>query len=219
LTRIGLLEAKRSTLLRQISVKVGLPSEELVWKIRCLKSIDELDAHLDKVLTARSFEDMGPWAPTDSATAGQSSHEDAQTMSALDRYRKFMMLGLVDSLTPAESPEEERQFKDATLKPEYREKGTFRDTWAEEMMMNGLLEGKRSTLLRQLGARFGFVSKRVVQRIRRLKSLDDLDTLLDRVLTTRSLEDLRDLKAINLNAKRLNEEAEDVLRYQAKTKK
>jgi hypothetical protein len=58
-----------------------------------------------------------------------------------------------------------------------------------------------------------------VQRIRRLKSLDDLDTLLDRVLTTRSLEDLRDLKAINLNAKRLNEEAEDVLRYQAKTKK
>jgi hypothetical protein len=188
LTRIGLLEAKRSTLLRQISVKFGLPSEEVVWRIRCLKSIDELDGHLDKVLTARSFEDMGPWAPTDSATAGKSYHEGTRNMSDLDRYRKFMMLDLVDSLTPAQTPEEERLFKDATLKPEYRDKGTFRDTWAEEMMMNGLLEGKRSTLLRQLGARFGFVPKRVVQRIRRLKSLDDLDTLLDHVVTARSLE-------------------------------
>ena len=219
LTRSGLLEAKRSTLLRQISAKFGLPSEELVWRIRCLKSIDELDGHLDKVLTARSLGDMGPLAPTDSATAGKSSHENTQTMSDLERYRKFMMLGLVDSLTPAETSEEERLFKDVTLKPEYRYKGTFCDTWAEEMMMNGLLEGKRSTLLRQLDARFGFVPKRVVQRIHRLKSLDDLDTLLDHVLTARSLEDLRDLKAINRNAKRLNEEAEDVLRYQAKTKK
>jgi len=190
LTRIGLLEAKRSTLLRQISAKFGSPSEELVRKVRCLKSIEELDGHLDKLLSARSLEDMGRMAPTDSTTAGKSYHGETQTMSDLDQYRKFMMLGLVDSLTPAETSEEERLFKDATLKPEYRDKGTFRDTWAEEVMMNGLLEGKRSTLLRQIGARLGSVPKWVVWRIRRLKSLDDLDTLLDQVVTAWSLEDL-----------------------------
>ncbi len=61
----GLLEGKRSTLLRQIKARFGSPPDEVVWKIRRLKSLDELDAHLDNVLTARSVEDMGLLGPTD----------------------------------------------------------------------------------------------------------------------------------------------------------
>jgi len=186
-TRVGLLEASRSTLLRQIRAKFGPPTEELVWKVRSMKSLDELDGHLDRLLTVQSLEDMGPLAPNDSTIAGKSYHGEIRT-SGLDHYRKSLMLGLFEALTPDMTREEARQFKDATLGPEYRDRGVFQDTWVEEAMMNALLEGKRSTLLRQLGARFGSVPKRVVQRIRRLKSLDDLDSLLDHVVTARSLE-------------------------------
>ena len=112
-------------------------------------------------------------------------------MSDLDDYRKFLMLNLVETFTPIMMPEEERQFKEATLKPQYRDKGVFRDTWAEELMINGLLEGKRSTLVRQISARFGSPPDEVVWKIRRLKSLDELDAHLDNVLTARSLEDMR----------------------------
>ena len=94
-------------------------------------------------------------------------------MSHLDQYRKYLMMNLVETLTPIMTPEEQRQFKDATLKPQYRDKGVFRDTWAEEMMINGLLEGKRSTLLRQISARFGSLPDEVVWKVRRLKSLDE----------------------------------------------
>ena len=112
-------------------------------------------------------------------------------MFDLDDYRKFLMLNLVETFTPIMTPEEERQFKEATLKPQYRDKGVFRDTWAEELMINGLLEGKRSTLVRQISVRFGSPPDEVVWKIRRLKSLDELDAHLDNVLTARSLEDMR----------------------------
>ena len=111
-------------------------------------------------------------------------------MSDLEDYRKFLMLNLVETFTPIMTPDAERQFKEAMLKPEYRDKGVFRDTWAEELMMNGLLEGKRSTLLRQISARFGPPPDEVVWKIRRLESLDELDAHLDNMLTARSLEDM-----------------------------
>jgi len=148
------------------------------------------DGHLESVLTTRALEDMRLLGPTDSTTASKVDERHARTMSDLDHYRKFLMLDLAEILMPAETPEEERQFKEATLKPEYRDKGTFRDTWAEEVMMNGLLQGKRSTLLRQIGARFGSPPEWVVRKIRRLESIDELDAHLDNVLTARSLEDM-----------------------------
>ena len=111
-------------------------------------------------------------------------------MSDLEDYRKFLMLNLVETFTPIMTPEEERQFKEAMLKPEYRDKGVFRDTWAEELMINGLLEGKRSTVLHQISAKFGPPPEEIVWRIRRLDSLEELDVHLEKVLTARSLDDI-----------------------------
>src|SRR3972149_6864410 len=109
--------------------------------------------------------------------------ENGRAMSDLEDYRKFLMLNLVETFTPIMTPEEERQFKEAMLKPEYRDKGVFRDTWAEELMINGLLEGKRSTLLHQISAKFGPPPEEIVWRIRRLDSLEELDAQLQKVLT------------------------------------
>ncbi len=105
-------------------------------------------------------------------------------------FGKLLLLTVIETFSPLKTPEEKRQFKEATLKPQYRDKGVFRDTWAEELMINGVLEGKRSTLLRQISARFGSPPDEVVWKIRRLKSLDELDAHLDNVLTARSLEDM-----------------------------
>ena len=190
LTMIGLLEAKRSTLLRQISARFGRPADELVWEVRRLSSLEKLDEYLRKVLTAHSLEDMSFRIRPPRPLPMQIEDGDARPVSHLDEYRKFLMLNLVETLTSSMTPEEERQFKDATLKPQYRDKGVFRDTWAEEMMINGLLEGKRSSLLRQISARFGSAPDEVVWKVGRLESLDELDAYLDNVLAARSLEDM-----------------------------
>jgi len=111
-------------------------------------------------------------------------------MSDLENYGKFLLLNLIDTFSLLKTPEEERRFKELKQKPEYREAGVFRDTWVEKLMLIGLLEGKRSTLLRQISAKFGPPPEELVWRIRRLKSLDELDAHLERVLTARSIEDM-----------------------------
>lgn len=89
LTGVGLLEAKRSTLLRQIRTKFGPVSAELVWKVRCLKSLDELDAHLDHVLTAQSLADIGLLRPTDSVATSKTDDGEAPTVFDLATIASF----------------------------------------------------------------------------------------------------------------------------------
>lgn len=55
----GLIQGKRETLLRQLTAKFGAPSEETRSRIQALESAEELDTYLDRILTARSIEDMG----------------------------------------------------------------------------------------------------------------------------------------------------------------
>ena len=72
-------------------------------------------------------------------------------------------------------------------------------TWAEKLMEKGreeglevgLLKGKRETLLRQLAAKFGPLSVVTTARVEAIESLDELDGLLERVLTATSLEDMK----------------------------
>ncbi len=55
----GLIQGKRETLLRLLTAKFGAPSEETRSRIQALESAEELDTYLDRILTARSIEDMG----------------------------------------------------------------------------------------------------------------------------------------------------------------
>ncbi len=54
----GKREGKRETLLRLLTKKYGPLSEEVTTRVRSLESVDELDAYLDRVLTATSLEEM-----------------------------------------------------------------------------------------------------------------------------------------------------------------
>ncbi len=68
-------------------------------------------------------------------------------------------------------------------------------TWAEKLMEKGravgVIDGKREALLRQLAAKFGPLSEVATARVEAIESLDELDGLLERVLTAASLEDMK----------------------------
>ena len=57
--KAGVIEGKRETLLRQLTAKFGPVSEEMRSLVRALESADELDRYLERVLTAKSIEEMG----------------------------------------------------------------------------------------------------------------------------------------------------------------
>ena len=54
----GLLEGKRGTLLRLLSLKFGSVPAEVVKAIRALETADEIGALLDRVLTATTLDEM-----------------------------------------------------------------------------------------------------------------------------------------------------------------
>jgi hypothetical protein len=55
----GREEGKRETLLRQLTAKFGPLSEAVVLRVNALESGNELDLCLERLLTARSLEDLG----------------------------------------------------------------------------------------------------------------------------------------------------------------
>ena len=55
----GLMAGKREALLRQLTTKFGPLPEKITSRVQTLDSLDELDVYLDRVLTAKSLEDMG----------------------------------------------------------------------------------------------------------------------------------------------------------------
>jgi predicted transposase YdaD len=55
----GVTEGKRETLLRLLTVKFGRLSSETIAKVNAVPSAAELDAYLDRILSAESLEDMG----------------------------------------------------------------------------------------------------------------------------------------------------------------
>ncbi len=57
--KVGLVEGKRETLLRQLTAKFGPVSEKTRSRVQALESVAELDAYLERVLTAESIDDMG----------------------------------------------------------------------------------------------------------------------------------------------------------------
>ena len=57
--KVGLVEGKRETLLRQLTAKFGPVSEESRSRVQALEPVAELDAYLERVLTANSIADMG----------------------------------------------------------------------------------------------------------------------------------------------------------------
>jgi len=55
----GMLNGKRDTLVRQLTQKFGPLPEPVTARVEAYESVDELDACLERILTANSLEEMG----------------------------------------------------------------------------------------------------------------------------------------------------------------
>ena len=55
----GLIEGKRETLVRLLTAKFGPLSPDTTAKVEAIPSAAELDAHLERFVSATSLEEMG----------------------------------------------------------------------------------------------------------------------------------------------------------------
>ena len=78
---------------------------------------------------------------------------------------------------------------ESTWAEKLKEKG--REEGREQGREAGLIEGQREALLSQLAAKFGPLPEGATTRVEAIESLDELGSLLVRVLTATSLADMK----------------------------
>ena len=66
-----------------------------------------------------------------------------------------------------------------------------REEGREEELRVGVMEGKRQTLLALMDRKFGALPETVAARVRSVESADELDGLLDLILTAENLGDMK----------------------------
>ena len=91
------------------------------------------------------------------------------------------------------APKHKERFRSIMSQESYREAQKMQLTWADKMKEEGrhegLVEGKRATLIQLLGMKFDTVPDTTRARVQSL-SLDELDTYLERVLSVETLEEM-----------------------------
>jgi len=113
--------------------------------------------------------------------------------SALDEARQFLLIDLIETYFPLSDREKERYQRLVSGK-ENRKVQDVELTWAERLREEGReageVAGKRKALLQQLAAKFGPLSEAAKGQVEGIESVDDLDALLTRVLTAKSLDEM-----------------------------
>jgi len=122
--------------------------------------------------------------------------------STLDETHQVLLADLVETYFPL-SEKQRESYKRLVSREENRKVQDVELTWAEKLEQKGLekgreegreeglLTGKRETLLRQFSAKFGAVAETTTARVEAIDSVDELDALLERVLTATSLDDMK----------------------------
>jgi hypothetical protein len=109
--------------------------------------------------------------------------------SGLDESLKYQLANLIETYFRL-TGEERARYHQLISREEYREVRDAEMTYFDELRQEGLVQGKRETLKRQLSAKFGPLPAEVDARIDVVASAEELDRYLDRVLTAGSLEDV-----------------------------
>ena len=109
--------------------------------------------------------------------------------SELDEARQFLLVTVIETYFPLRGDELE-QFRQVVARKEYQKVQDTELTWADKLMLKGLIQGKRETLKRLLAVKFGPLPSDVDARIDAVESGQELDQYLDRVLTAESLENV-----------------------------
>jgi len=112
--------------------------------------------------------------------------------SELDEALKHLLVNVIETFFEL-TGEDAEEYRRIVSGKEYRAVQEVELTWADKLMEKGreagVVEGLRRMLLRQLTAKFGELPQESKARIEAL-SAADLDSLLDRVLTAGTLNEL-----------------------------
>ena len=120
--------------------------------------------------------------------------------SELDQALKYLLVNVIETFFEL-SGEDAEEYRRIVSRKEYRAVQELELTWADKLVEKGrkegltrgreegVVEGSRGTLVRQLTAKFGELPEEAKTRIESM-SRAELDSLLDRVLTAETLEDL-----------------------------
>jgi uncharacterized protein YjiS (DUF1127 family) len=113
--------------------------------------------------------------------------------SELEEARQYLLVNVIETYFQLSAEERER-FRRLLSRKEDREVQDAELTWGDRLIKKGLeqglVQGKRETLKRQLAAKFGPLAKELEARVDALSSTEELDRYLDRVLTATTLEDI-----------------------------
>ncbi len=120
--------------------------------------------------------------------------------SELDEALKYLLVTVIESFFKL-SGEDAARYRRLVSRKEYRAVQEMELTWADKLMEKGrkkgqkegqkagVIKGKRETLLRQLAAKFGELPQEIAAKAKGM-SAAELDSVLDRLLTATSLNDL-----------------------------
>lgn len=105
-----------------------------------------------------------------------------------------MLIDLIETYFPLSDTQNER-YQRLVSRKEYRKVRDVELTWAEKLMEKGravgVIDGKREALLHLLAAKFGALSEVTTACVEANESVDELDGLLEHVLTATSLDDMK----------------------------
>ena len=108
--------------------------------------------------------------------------------SGLDAARQLLLIDVIQTHSKL-SAEERARFERLVSRKEYRTVKEVK-TWSERIREEGVLEGKRETLLRLLTAKFGPLSPDAIARVAAVPSAAELDSYLERFVSAKSLEEM-----------------------------
>jgi hypothetical protein len=157
-------------------------------------------------LPAEEYVGAGPLGAALSALMKRSMRQDRARLLAsmlervvargLDPVLEHLLVNVIQSYFVL-SEEDAERYRKLISRKEYRAVQETELTWADKLMEKGrekgreegIVEGKRKTLLRLLSVKFGEAPGDVTRKVETMAE-EDLDRLLDRVLTATSLDDL-----------------------------
>jgi hypothetical protein len=151
-------------------------------------------------LRAEEYRETGPLGAALAVLMRRRTREDPVMLEAglmrrvgksgLDDLRKFLLLNIIETYSRL-SAEERARLERLISRKEYRSVLDVKETWSERMRAEGIIEGKRETLLRLLTAKFGPLSSETIAKVKAVPSATELDAYLDRFVTAESLEEVR----------------------------